>query len=79
METTLSRPINTFKEKGFTAPLDAHPPTRERAVIPKNPEIPNTDTAKTSQMRSTIEASSSSTKAEFTKDTLLFFQHVGIV
>ena len=35
METTLSLPTNTFKEKGLTNPVDSTHPSREKSLVPK--------------------------------------------
>ena len=79
METTLSHPTNTLKDKGLTNPVDSIHPSREKSLVPKKSILfASNDIAKVNQLRSSLETSSFSNEAEFTKDTLLFFQHMGI-
>lgn len=78
METTLSLPTNTFKEKGLKNRIDNIPQSRENSLVPKKSAIASPDIAKINQLNSSIKASTLTKGAEFTKDTLLFFQHMGI-
>lgn len=77
METTLSHPGIALKEKGYQKPSTDILKQKEKTFLPGRVTASNTDLTTTNQLRSTIKESSS-TKAEFTKDTLLFFQHIGI-